>query len=387
MSELSDTLRSFAGDLDKDSAEKALRRSGLAPGEAKVTKATTAVTTYDIEGDVSISTKVVYDVVPVDPKWPVVQHAKPVVIKPAPSTPKKATDWDCVVVLPDPQFGFRRVGDELIPFHDPDALDVALQVTSFLQRQHGVSQVVLLGDYLDLPSQGKYVQEAAFSQTTQEAIDAGYLFLASLRASAPDAEIILLEGNHDRRMQNFITLNAKEAFGLKKAHQPTTWPVMSIPNLLRLDELGVKYIDAYPAGVHWINDKLRAIHGNKVRSNGSTASAYTNEMPHTSVIFGHIHRQEIQSKTTYDKSGSIKSMAISPGCLCRVDGAVPGVNGSTDSSGRPVTYWENWQQGVAIVWSKPEGDFHVEMIHIDNGKTLYRNHEFTTKVHALRTEH
>lgn len=314
------------------------------------------------------------------PEWPVVQPSAPTVIK-TPKPPKKAPSliggWKQAVVLPDPQIGFRSFEESgLDPFHDDGAMGVALQVMAALEADGGIEQVVNLGDFLDLPAQGKYEQEAAFAFTTQHAIDRGHVFLAEQRAAAPNAKIVLLEGNHDRRMQKFITINAMAAFGLKRANSPETWPVMSLPYLLRLDELDVEYIDAYPAGMWWINDKLRAIHGDKVRSNGSTAAAYTNEMPHISTVFGHIHRQEIQSKTTFDRAGKIKVMAISPGCLCRVDGAVPSFKGSTGIDGKPVTYYENWQQGIAVIAYKPEGSFHVDLIHIDDGKTLFRGQEF-----------
>lgn len=319
------------------------------------------------------------------PEWPVVQPAQPVVIKP-PAKPaaKKQTPaliggWETAVILPDPQIGFRQFDDGLDPFHDDAAMDVALQITNVLEHDGGVHQVVNLGDFLDLPAQGKYEQEAAFAFTSQHAIDRGHLFLQEQRAAAPDAKIILLEGNHDRRMQKFVQHNALAAFGIKKANAPESWPVMSLPNLLRLDEINVEYIDAYPAGMWWINEKLRAIHGDKVNSGGNTAMKYTNEMPHISTVFGHIHRQEIQSKTTFDRAGKIKVMGISPGCLCRVDGAVPSVKGSTDVNGRPVVYYENWQQGMAVITYKPEGSFHVDLVHIDDGKTLFRGQEFKAK--------
>lgn len=314
------------------------------------------------------------------PTWPVVQQAKPIVIK-SPAKPKKAPaligGWETAVCLPDPQIGYRSFEDGLDPFHDEAAMDIAVQVINALQHESGVHQVVNLGDFLDLPAQGKYEQEAAFAFTTQHAIDRGSMFLAQQRAAAPDAHIVVLEGNHDRRMQRFVTTNALSAFGLKRANAPESWPVMSLPYLLRLEEMNVEYIDAYPAGMWWINDKLRAVHGDKVRSNGSTASAWANEFPHISTIFGHIHRQEIQSKTTFDREGKIKTMAISPGCLCRVDGAVPSVKGSTGIDGRPATYYENWQQGLAVVHYKTSGSFHVDLVHIDDGKTLYRGQEFT----------
>jgi predicted phosphodiesterase len=311
------------------------------------------------------------------PHWNPIQNAKPTIVTSSIVKPTKQSAWKTAVILPDPQIGFRRYENgHLDPFHDLKAMNVALQIIAYEQTQNGVHQVVNLGDFLDLPSQGRFAQEASFAQTTQLAIDAGHLFLAQQRATAPDAEIVLIEGNHDRRLQNFVEANALAAFGLKRAQKPTEWPVMSLPFLLRLDELNVTYIDSYPAGKHWIADNLRAIHGNKVRSNGSTAAAYTNDMGHISTVFGHTHRLEIQSRTTWDRVGKIRSMAISPGCLCRVDGAVPSVNGSIDPHGVPKETWENWQQGVAVIKYKDDGDFFVDLVQIDEGHTVYQGRDF-----------
>lgn len=311
--------------------------------------------------------------------WTPVSQAKPVYINVPKPHKKKASKHEVHVILPDPQIGFRRLGDTLDPFHDEAAMDIALQITSWLEEHDNVASVINLGDFLDLPSQGRFEQEAAFASTTQDAIDRGHLFLQQQRAAAgPKAKIVLIEGNHDRRMEKFININAASAFGLKRANT-NTLPVMSIPYLLRLDEIGVEYIDAYPAGAHWINDRLRAIHGTKVRSNGSTAAAYTNDTPHISTVFGHVHRQELQSRTVFDRNGSIKSVAISPGCLCRVDGAVPSVNGSTKVDGSPAKYFENWQQGIAVITTDPSGDFFTELVQIDKGKAWFRGNEFKAK--------
>lgn len=315
------------------------------------------------------------------PFWNPVQNARPVIVKPIEKKPLTNNGWKTAIVLPDPQIGYRLFdeGDEgeLDPFHDEAAMNVALQI---IQHEENVHQVVNLGDFLDLPSQGRFAQEATFANMTQRAIDRGHYFLAQQRVAAPSAEIVLIEGNHDRRLQNFVEMNAVAAFGLKRAQKPSEWPVMSLPFLLRLNELNVSYIDSYPAGRHWINDRLRAIHGNKVRSNGSTAAAYTNDMPHISTVFGHTHRLEIQSKTTFDRVGKIRSMAISPGCLCRVDGAVPSVNGAIGIDGRPAQEFENWQQGIAVIKYKDTGEFFVDLVQIDDGRTVYQGKEFQAQV-------
>jgi predicted phosphodiesterase len=320
-----------------------------------------------------------FDDLTIKANWTPVSEAKPVIINAPKPFKAKKTKHEVHVILPDPQIGYRKINDQMDPFHDESAMDIALQITSWLEENDRVDSVINLGDFLDLPSQGRFEQEAAFANTTQDAINRGHLFLQEQRAAAgPKAKIVLIEGNHDRRMEKFININAASAFGLKRANTAGL-PVMSIPYLLRLEEIGVEYIDAYPAGAYWINDRLRAIHGTKVRSNGSTAAAYTNDTPHISTVFGHVHRQELQSRTIFDRQGSIKSVAISPGCLCRVDGAVPSVNGSNQIDGMPAKYFENWQQGIAVITTDANNDFFTELVQIDKNKAWFRGHEFKAK--------
>lgn len=312
-----------------------------------------------------------------EPKWEPVDRARPVVLSaPKPIVPKKSKHT-VHIALPDPQIGFRSLDGRLDPFHDESAMAVALQITAWLEENDRLDTVINLGDFLDLPSQGRFEQEAAFASTSQAAFDRGHLFLQQQRlAAGPKAKIVLVEGNHDRRMEKFIVANALSAYGLRRANTNEI-PVMSIPYLLRLDEIGVEYIDAYPAGAYWITENLRAIHGTKARSNGSTAAAYTNADPHISTIFGHSHRLEIQSRTVFNGAGAIRSVAISPGCLCRVDGAVPSVNGSTHIDGSPARFYENWQQGIAVVTLQDDGQFFTELVQIKDGTAWFRGKKFT----------
>lgn len=312
------------------------------------------------------------------PKWPVVDQARPTKITyhKVRHVPREG-GWKKAVILPDPQIGFRVYEDgQRDPFHSVEAIDVALQITAYLQEKRGVDLIVNLGDYLDLPGQGKYVGEPSFAQTTQLAIDYGHEFLARQRATAPDADIVLIEGNHDKRLTANIMINAGASFGIKRANLPTSWPVMSLPHLLRLDELRVEYIDAWPNGKYWLNHRLFARHGDKVRSGSSTASAYVNDMPHISQLFGHVHRIEIHHKTVSDKDGPIRSVAASPGCLCRVDGAVPSYGSSLTVSGAPAVRWENWQQGVMVVDYHQDGRFALTPVHISDGWAFYDDREF-----------
>jgi len=248
----------------------------------------------------------------------------------------------------DTQIGFRQLPDGTMdPFHDADAMNCFVQAALQLQPD----KIQILGDFLDLASQGRFAQEATFAQTTQEALNAGHAFLAKLRASCPDAQIVVIEGNHDKRMQNFIEANAVAAFGLKRAGMPESWPVMSLPYLLRLEELNIQYVDAYPAATDWDNDNTRNIHGTKANAKGSTTAQYVHEHPHLNTWAGHTHRAEITYHSVTGPRGEpIESYSANPGCLCRTDGAVPSVHGAIGADGTPARIVENWQQGFGLAY-------------------------------------
>ena len=303
------------------------------------------------------------------PAWPVIDRPAPLPVTRPVGIPL-VQEWHTAVVGADTQIGFRRLEDgTLDPFHD----DRALALFNQLVEIENPDQVVLAGDIIDLPEQSRWAQELGFAGTTQKSIDRTYEWLANMRARTY-GDIHLIEGNHDKRLQNFVETNAISAFGLKRAGWPDEWPVMSIPYLLRLSELEVEYYDAYPNAHVWVNNILRAEHGTKANSNGSTAQKYLDDTPHISRIIGHSHRQEIVQRTTWDRMGRIMSQVVNPGCLCRVDGAVPGFNSSIGARGNVALSYEDWQQGAAIIRYNDD-KFFSELIQFDEGMTVYHGEE------------
>ena len=56
---------------------------------------------------------------------------------------------------------------------------------------------------------------------------------------------------------------------------------------------------------------------------------------------------------------------------------MPSVNSGVGADGRPGTHWENWQQGMAVVWFNEEtGRFSIDPIHIIEGHAVYQGQEF-----------
>lgn len=308
--------------------------------------------------------------------WDPVCRARRVDVKCSPSRPRKASDWATAVILPDPQFGYRRLTTGVLdPFHDARALDIAMQIV----EAERPDLTVWLGDYLDLASFGRYRQEEAFAQTVQPAIEVGHEYLA--RTVSLSTEVRLIEGNHDARLQNFITDNALVAAGLRRAKEPPeSWPVLSVPFLLRMEELGVEYVGGYPSGATYLNDNLACVHGHVVAPAGMTAPKVAGQ-EQVSMLFGHVHRIEAAYTTRNSRGRPRFNTAQTPGCLCRIDGAVPSVKSAPAlKTGKPVKSWENWQQGLAVVRYETGGlqRFNIEMVPIFEGFAMHRGVEYTS---------
>ena len=125
-----------------NSIERLLKANGLTPEDVgKISKVSLSNNPDD--------TKIILSPSWVEgPKWQPVQQAAPTVVQPKVRTPALISNsWKVAVALPDPQIGYRRYEDgTLDPFHDEDAMDVALQVIG-LDHGHPVDQIINLGDF------------------------------------------------------------------------------------------------------------------------------------------------------------------------------------------------------------------------------------------------
>jgi hypothetical protein len=301
------------------------------------------------------------------PQWPVIAPGPKVQVKPSRACSSRRDASQVVAVLPDMQIGYyRHPNGDLESTHDPAAIDAALGLLHEIKPD----RIVLVGDNLDLPEFGKYRLSPAFQQTTQATIDYATTLCARLRATTA-GPIDWLAGNHEERLQHWLMDNARAAFGLRQGATTDGWPVLSVPHLCRLDEHAITYHPGYPASDIWLTDNLKVIHGNRVKSRGSTAHIYLAEQK-VSVIYGHIHRREIAYLTREDIDGPAEIMAASPGCLARIDGAVPSTGQGLDLDGRPLTRVENWQQAIGVVTIHADNDWQYEHARIANGRAWWR---------------
>ena len=303
---------------------------------------------------------------PIVYKWPVVQPIEcgKFTYKPV-KHPKRKGKLKKALIIPDAQITYRRDHDTgyLDPTHDREAFDVICQIA----EEEKPDDIILLGDMLDLPDwSDKFLTTPDLVATTQPSIFEFHWWLRRLLKSTP--HMVYLEGNHEKRLAIAVARNLIAACGLKPANKPEGPSAMSIENLLDLEGLGVEYHGPYPFGEYWINDNLKAIHGDVVRQgSGTTVAACIKEL-YTSVIFGHIHRVEQAAKLAWDAPTPRCIRAFSPGTIARLDtGIVP------SNKAR-----QNWQNGFAVVDYEPgDGDFNVDITPIIQGKCVYKGKKWT----------
>jgi predicted phosphodiesterase len=255
-------------------------------------------------------------------------------------TSKKTFYDHSALIIPDTQFGFTSDPyskyRKLVPFHDRRVLDIALQILQEIK----VSKVIFLGDMLDLPDwSDKFLRSPEFVRHTQPAIIEASWWLSKFRQEAQDADIDVIEGNHDKRLRDAIAKHVPWAYGLRSADAVESFDAWSIPNLLGFDNLDIDWYGGYPNNEVWLgNGHTRVIHGNTVSAGaGMTASKIARES-HVNTIFGHIHRREFATNNLRYAEGTDHVYAFSPGTACKIDGTVPG-----------STLKSVWQQGLALV--------------------------------------
>lgn len=255
-----------------------------------------------------------------------------------------------VLFIPDTQHGHIWSKDytQLEPIHDRPGIDAVIQLASDWQPE----VIILLGDMLDLASWSlKYPRPPEYRQTTKATINELYYDLCKLRTVCPNSEIVWLEGNHEMRIQKALTELLPEASSLAPAGEEM--PALCLERLLHLDQLDIEYIKPYPAD-YWLWDCIQICHG---EGHGKGVTTKLARKKSYSMVKGHGHGLELATARVETPFGSKNITVMQPGCLCRIDGATPGV------SPRP-----DWQHGVGMGILDSDGQEHLWALPIHDGK-------------------
>jgi predicted phosphodiesterase len=121
------------------------------------------------------------------------------------------------------------LSDIHIPYHDIDALSVAIQTGI----DEDVDTVVLNGDALDCHMISDFVKDPKKRKFKDE-LYAMRSFLSELRGQFPNAEIIYKEGNHEERYWRYMRVKAPELFDID---------AFDFPTLTHCDKNDIKWLD------------------------------------------------------------------------------------------------------------------------------------------------
>lgn len=254
------------------------------------------------------------------------------------------------IVCGDAQIGFERniFTGKLNSFHDRLCINNLLKSI----RVYQPDEVILLGDLLDFTEASKYEKKPEFYFTLQPAINEFAYILTLVRNIVPKAKIVLMRGNHETRIDRKVNEHMLFAYQLR-AYKAKT-PIMSLSNLLGLENLNIELIEDYPGGKYFINENLKVIHGEFVNLKKEL------EKTSLSFIMGHIHKIYTETKTFESVNDKLTTtMGTSCGCLSKIDGTVPG-----------VTKKPNWQNGFIKVESN-DTQYNLSHIYIDQGKSIF----------------
>jgi hypothetical protein len=256
-------------------------------------------------------------------------------------------------------------GDQQAPFHDSHLHDLFLQWLKKNKPDNGI----LIGDTVDFPDISRHRLDPENTARVQDCVNTGYDILRDYVMACEATNWKKLCGNHDERIRNTLIDAATELYGIRRADTGATEPsVLSVAHLLRLDELGIDYLEPNGSYEHMqvnLSPFLAARHGWIARKGSGASALATLEHLGYSVIVGHTHRQSIVHKTTHDIDGNPTTLAaVETGCMCRIEGGL----------GYAVN--PDWQNGFATAHIWPDGRFKVDVATFVNGILMWKDQRY-----------
>ena len=207
-----------------------------------------------------------------------------------------------------------------VPYQDDRAIEPVLKCIRDLKPD----KIVQLGDFYDFYDLSKFDKDPNRVNGLQEEIDAGKKLWMLIHQASPKSELIMLEGNHESRLQSYLKKNP-EMHSLRS---------LKLDNIIEVKDLGVKVFGADKD--YMLNESLLLTHGAK--DDGCRLSQFAGysakmnlDRKNISMVHGHTHRMGSSMRTDY----SGLKVAYEIGCLCSL---------KPEYMKNP-----NWQQGFAVI--------------------------------------
>lgn len=233
------------------------------------------------------------------------------------------------------------IGDLHIPFESKPAVKKVLQFIQYFKPDN----IFINGDIIDCLDISRFDKPLERHQNLAEEIEEARYFLLQLRSIAIKSRIFLIFGNHEFRLQSYLSRNARELYGLKG---------LTLEEQLGCKELDIDVYNNNTKENYYQYGKLLIGHFNKVNKYSGMTAKNLLEDKGMSVIQGHTHRLGSSYKRTYDgQKGGWEG-----GCLCDLN--------------PQYVNMPNWQTGFLTIHKDKKSDqFKVTPIEIIDNRIIF----------------
>lgn len=245
------------------------------------------------------------------------------------------------IVLPDTQ----------LPYEDK----IALKAVEKFIADNWFDYWIQVGDLMDFNYASKWTADnlKVLSGTTfQDDYEYARKFLDRhiklVRGKNPDAEMVVIEGNHDWRPEKIIEKD------------PRFEGLIEFSLQLRLRAKNIKFVRYWSKGEVYRIGKATFIHGRY--TNDHHAKKHVQNFG-CNIFYGHTHDIQNYSLERYNKQNAIVGQSL--GCLCKY--------GQDYMVGRP----HRWQQAIGYFQFFPNGDFTYSIIRITNGRFIFNGKAYS----------
>jgi predicted phosphodiesterase len=272
-----------------------------------------------------------------------------------------------VRVVPYQTIRVAVINDLHVPFHDPQAIALCLQVLQTVTPD----LVIINGDFIDFFAISRFDRSPQRKLMVGEEIKEARKVLQRLTSQCQPLKWIFLMGNHEDRLRHYLWTKAPELSSLEE---------LQVAHLLGLSDSWVvlDYTDVpQPVGcdvvptVHF--PEMFVTHGDKIRLSGNTVNLARSIFLKVlrNCLVGHWHRADVYVQMDYH--GKSRGSWVVP-CLCYQ---------------RP--HWDSgriWGQGLAVIEMNQRGFFKVDIVSFirENGHILafWNGKEFGVKIEGGR---
>jgi len=242
-----------------------------------------------------------------------------------------------VFTLPKNHNNILFISDLHIPYHDITAVTTALQYG----KDNQINTIFINGDIIDFYQISKFTNLKRKRSVAQE-IEAVNEFLDILNKEFPNVPIYFLKGNHDKRLEIYLSVKAPEVLDI---------PEYQLEHLFRSKEHNLHIIDDTTLVMI---GKLPVTHGHLlIRGVFAPVNAARGAFlrAKSSVVISHVHKVSTHPETTIRGKQII---CYSTGCLCELNPDY-------------TPFANNYSHGFAHIITEKNGNYQFKNMQIING--------------------